>query len=156
MKLGELRRRIDGAHERRPDQDRIGSGELCRGALRARRDTALGHDHPGARRPCDELELRPPVDLEGGEIARVHPDGIGAERDGAAELLGVVRLHEGIQAELVRGVHERRRLRVVEVSKEEQDGVCTRGAQLDQLVGAREEALSEKRDRRNRARRGEV
>ena len=55
--LGELGRRFGGAHERRPDENRIGSRQLGSCALRPRCDRALRDDRAVARCAGDELEL---------------------------------------------------------------------------------------------------
>ena len=55
---------IGGAHQRRADEDRVGAGELGRGALRARLDAALGDHDAVGRDAGDELELRLAVDRE--------------------------------------------------------------------------------------------
>ena len=57
-----------------------------------------------ARRVGDQGELGAAVDLEGAEVACVDADDPGAERDRTRELLGVVRLDEEVEAELVRAV----------------------------------------------------
>ena len=49
--LGELRRRVGGAHQRRADEDRVRARELGRRALRPRLDAGLGdHDPVGGDR----------------------------------------------------------------------------------------------------------
>ncbi len=62
------------------------------GAVGARSDAALGDDHPVGGSGLDELELRPPVDREGVEVAGVDPDRVGSELDCAPKLSDVVRL----------------------------------------------------------------
>ena len=56
--LAELRRRIRRAHERRPDEHGVRSGELCSRSLSARLDPALGHDDAITRSLRHEVELR--------------------------------------------------------------------------------------------------
>ena len=80
--LGQLRRRVGRAHQRRADEDRVGAGELGGGALGARLDRRLSAITTRSRgAPRDELELRVAVDRERREVARVDPDHRRAERD---------------------------------------------------------------------------
>src|SRR5205814_6344078 len=93
---------------------------------------------------------------EGGEVAGVDADGVGAERDRPRELLRVVGLDERVEAELAGPPLELRRPRVVEVAEQEEDGVGSRlRERADVLLGA-EEALAEQRQARRRARRPEI
>ena len=61
-----------------------------------------------------------PVDRERGEVAGVDADHGCAERDRAVELVGVVRLDERVEPELVGVAHQRARLAVVEVAQEQE------------------------------------
>jgi hypothetical protein len=118
--LAQLRGRICGAHQRRAHQDRVGTGELRRSALGARLDAALRDHDAVARRACDELQLRAPVDPERREIAGVDPDRVGAQSHRALELLCVVRLDERVETELRSDGHESRRRAVVQVAQQQQ------------------------------------
>jgi hypothetical protein len=95
----------------------VRAGELGLGPLRPVRDGALGDDYPAARRSCDELELGLPVDGERRQVPRVHADDLGVEGDRALELLGVMRLHERVEAELARDPQELCGRRVVQVAE---------------------------------------
>src|SRR6266516_12991 len=117
--LLQLRGWIGRAHERRADQDRVGTGELRGCALRARMDTALGYGHDRmSAQPRDELELPGPVDLEGREVASVDTDHVSVQLDRPFELVGVVRLDERLEAELARVREERRRALVVHIAQQ--------------------------------------
>ena len=126
QEVGELRAGIGRAHERRADEDRVGAGELRGRGLRAVRDAALGDDRPVARGARNEVELHGTVDLERAQVARVHADHLGVERNRACELVGVVRLDEQVEPEGVRLVHEQAGAPVVDVAQEEQRRVGTR------------------------------
>ncbi len=106
-------------------------------------DSALGHDDAVARSSCDELELPAPVDLEGAEVAGVQPDDRRAERGRARQLLGVVRLHERVEAELAGDREELASLSVVEVAEEKEHGVCAARLRRLEVVPRREESLGE-------------
>ena len=131
----------------RADEHGIGAGELGLERRGARVDGALGDDHAVARRVGDERELRSPVDGEGLEVAGVDPDRVGAERAGAGELVGIVRLDERVHPELARVGLQPPRLVVVEVAEQQEDGVGAGSPELRQLVLRREEALGEQRQR---------
>ncbi len=113
--------------------------------MRARLDSRLGDDHPVARRPRDELELRAPVDREVGEVARIDPDHLGAECDRPLELGRVVRLDERVETELFRVRLQRGRTLVVEVAQEQEHRVRAGELRLEQLQLLGEEALREQR-----------
>ncbi|MDQ3995118.1 MAG: indole-3-glycerol-phosphate synthase, partial [Actinomycetota bacterium] len=117
-KLAELRARVAGAHEGRADEDGVGARDLGGGALRTALDPALGDDHAVARRPRDELELLASVDPEGREVAGVHADDVRIEAARPLELLGVMRLDEGVEPEDPRVVQERRGPSIVEVAEQ--------------------------------------
>ena len=109
------------------------------------RDAALGDDRAVPRCAGHELQLRVPVDRERREIAGVDSDRVGSEHDRARELVGVVGLDEDVHAEIPRtGLQAAPRL-VVEVAKQQEDGVRAGCAKLDELVLGREEALREQR-----------
>ena len=103
--LAQLRGRVGGPHQRRSDEHGVGAGELRLRAVRARVDRALRDHDAVARRAGDELELRAAVDRERGQVAGVDADRIGAERDGARELVRVVRLDERVETERARVLH---------------------------------------------------
>ena len=117
--LAELRTRVGGPHQGGADEDRVRPGQLGRGCLGARLDAALRDDDPVPRSASDEVELGAAVDLERGEVARVDPDRVGAEGDGAVELLGGVGLDEGVETEVAGGCHESRGGTIVEVAEQE-------------------------------------
>ncbi len=143
--LAELRSGIRRAHERGPDEHGVSTGELGRRRLSAGLDPALGDHHAFPRSLGDEIELRGPVDVERREIAGVDPDRVRAEGDGSFELVGVVGLDEGVEAETGGDGHETRRLIVVEVSQEQQNRVRAASFELRQLVRLAEEPLREER-----------
>jgi len=103
-----------------------------------------------------DLQLRPPVDHEGIEVARVDPDRVGSELDGAPELVSVMRFHEGVQPESLRGSHQQARLVVVQVAQQEQHGIGAGLAQRRQVSRFAEEALREQRQPRRLSRRPQV
>jgi hypothetical protein len=140
------------AHERRADEDRVCTGELGRGALRAGLDARLGdHDAVGGDR-AEEGELRPPVDRERREVARVDADDRRPERDRPGDLRGVVRLDERVEPEAGRLLEQRPHQVVVEVAGagERRVGACL--LRRAQVVGRGEEALGEERRLRRGAR----
>ena len=145
QELAQLLARVGCLHQRRADEDRVRPGELRGGALRARVDTALGDRDPVGGDPRDKVELRAAVDREGGEVAGVDADDRRSERDRALELVGVVRLDERVQTELVGSAHERGHAAVVEVSQEEQHSVRARFPGRVQMLIGREETLREQR-----------
>ena len=149
---GELRRRVGRAHQRRAHQNRIGARKLRRSALRARGDARLGDHDAVARNRRDELELGCPIDRERGKVTRVDADDRRLERDCALELRPVVGLHQRVEAEPRCLIHERRRGGVVEVAKQQEDGVRSGALRRAQVVRRGEEALCEKRRVRRRAR----
>ena len=128
-----------------PTRIGVGARELRLDAVHPRGDPALGDDRAVPRRAGDELELRVPVDRERREIAGVHADRVGAEHDRAGELVGVVRLDERIHAEIASTGLQTARGLVVEVAKQQEDGVRAGCAELDELVLRREEPLGEQR-----------
>ena len=154
--LGQLRRRVARPHQRGADQHRLSARELGLGAVGSGRDAALGDDHPVVRRGLDELQLRPPVDREGIEVARVDPDRVGSELDGAPELVGVVRLHEGVEPESSAA----RISRLASSSSRSRRSSSTASAPASRraarLPGLAEEALREQRQRRRLPRRPQV
>ena len=140
-------------HQRRADENRVGACELCGSALRAGVHAALGHDHAVvAAHARDQLELRCAVDLERRQVACVDADHFGAECDRALELVAVMRLDEGLEAELARVRQQRRGAKVVDVAQQEQHCVGARDLRLQQVELLGEEALGEERRRRRRAR----
>ena len=154
--LAQLGAGLGRAHQRRADEDGVRARELGRGRLRARVDGALGDDDAVPRRLRHQLELRGAVDPEGAEVAGIDADHGGAETGGALELVLVVGLDERVEAELVRGAHELRGRRVVEVAEDEERRVGARLPQLAQVLLGREEALGEQRQADGRARRTQV
>ena len=146
QELKELRARVGRPHERRPDQDGIRPSELGSGALGARGDAALGHDHAVPWRAGDQLELTCSVDLERREVAGVHAEDLGVERDRTLELLCVVRLDQDVEAQIVGRGEEESRLTVVQVTQEQERRVGARFLGLDQVVTVPEEPLGEKWD----------
>ncbi len=148
--------RIGGAHQRRADEDRVGARELGRGALGACRDGGLGDDDPVARRAREQGELCSSVDREGREVARVDADHGSPERDRAVELGRVVRLDERVEPEGLRVLQQPRTRLVVEIAKDEERRVGAGLARRPQMVGRREEALGEQRQRRFRPGRAQV
>ena len=67
--------RVGGPHQRGADEDRVGAGELGRGALRARVDGALGDRRPGRAAPratSSSCAARSIAKVD--EVARVDPD----------------------------------------------------------------------------------
>ena len=156
--LLQLRRRIGGPHQRRADENGVGARQLGLGAVGAGGDRALGDDDPVARGGLDELELGLPVDDKGGEIARVDPDHGSVELDRAPQLLGVVRLDERVEPELVCRRHQLACLPVVEVAQQQQHRVARRAAAAPRARRARRRIpwraaasywpISRRRDRR--------
>jgi hypothetical protein len=131
-------------HQRRPDEDRVRSGELGGGALRTRVHAALGDDDRLVlAQPRDEIELRAAVDLERREVACVHSDHLGAERDGTVEVVRVVRLHECLDPELARVREQAGGLLVVDVAQDDEGRVGAGELQLEQVELLGEEALCE-------------
>ena len=155
--LGELRRGIRGAHERRADEDRVRAGQLGGGALRARLDPALG-DHDAIRgRSRRRARAAPARSIEKVARSRALIPITGASRPyGARELVRVVRLDEGVEAEVARGVEQAPRRLVVEVAQDEERGVGSGLARRPQVVLCREEPLREQRQPRGGARCAQV
>ena len=141
--LAQLRGGIARAHQRRADESGIRAGELRRGGLRARVDARLRNDHAVAGRSRDELELRTAIDRKGRQFARIDPDHVRIELDGALELASVVCLDEHVEAELGRVSHQRPDAVVVEIPEQQQCGIRADDLQLQQLQLLREEALRE-------------
>ena len=139
-----------------PTRIAFAPGELGRCSLRARVDPALRDDDSVARDPRHELELRAPVDREAAEVARVHSDDLGLERDRALELLGVVGFDERVQPEPSSLGEQRPCARVVHVAEQDQRGVGAGCLQLGEVGLLREEALAEQRELRRCARGAEV
>ena len=119
-------------------------------------DAALGDDDPIPRRARHELELRAPVDPEGGEVARVDPDRVGAEAHGPLQFVRIVGLDERVEPELPRPLLEPRRVCVVEVAEQEQDAVGAGFRERGEVVLGAEEALAEEWQTRRRPRRTQV
>ena len=111
---------------------------------------------PIPRRAGDKLQLRPPVDGERREVAGIDADRVRPERDGAGELLGVVRLHERVHPQVLRASLQTAYRRVVEIAKQQQDGICARRAERDQVVLRREEPLGEQGHAGSHTRRSQV
>ena len=129
------------------DQHGIRARELCLQRGGACVDRALGDDDAIPRRVGDERELRASVDSEGLEVACVDPDRVGAERDSALELAGIVRLDERVHPELPGVGLQPARLVVAEVAEKQEDGIGSGLPELRQLVLGGEEALGEQRQR---------
>ena len=100
----------------------------------------------------NELELCAAVDLERRQVARVDADHLGAERDRAVQLVGVVRLDERLEPELARVREQGGRALVVDVAQDHERGVRARDLELQQLELLGEEALGEQRRSRRRPR----
>jgi hypothetical protein len=154
--LLQLRRRVGGPHQRRADQHRVRAGQLRLAAVGAGGDRALRDDDPAARRGLDELELRTPVDGEGGEVARVDPDYGRVELDRPLQLLGVVRLDERVELELAGGRHQLLHPRVVEIAQQQQHRIGAEVSQLLQLGALGEKPLCEQGHAAGRARGSEI
>jgi hypothetical protein len=142
----ERRSRIGRAHERRAGEEGVRTGELGRRRVSTVLYAALRDHDPVALRVGDEVELGTAVDLERGEVARVQADHLGAERFRPTELLLVVGLYEGLQAELLGGCHELRHRRVVQFTEQKQCGVGPIRAGLVEGRSIKEEPLREERE----------
>ena len=123
QQLAQLGGRVRRPHQRRPDEDRVRTGELGCGALRTRLDPRLRDHDPVVGHRRDELELRVTVDRERRQVARVDADHWRFERDRPRELCGVVGLDERVQAQ-ARGVgQEACSTFVVQVSEDQQRSI---------------------------------
>jgi len=89
---------------------------------------ALGDDQAVARSLGDKLKLGVAIDLECREVAGVDPDHRRIELHRALQLVGVVRLDEGVDVELPRVREEPRHCCVVEGAENQQDRVGARVA----------------------------
>ena len=97
--LGELRRRVGGAHERRADEDRIRSRELRGRPVGPGCDAGLRDDNAVAGGAGDQLELPATIDGEGREVTGIHADNGCVQHDRPAELLRVVSLDKRVETE---------------------------------------------------------
>jgi hypothetical protein len=78
QEVGELGGRVRGSHQRGSDEDGVGACKLGCGGVGAVLDATLRDDHSIAWGARDKVQLGAPVDLEGGEVARVQADDFGA------------------------------------------------------------------------------
>ena len=102
MSSRELRTRVGGAHQRRADEHGIRAGELGGGRLRARldrRSRRSRRDRAARVRRARAARARSIANVA--EVARVDADHRRVERDGARELVRVVRLDERVEPERV-------------------------------------------------------
>ena len=145
QQLAQLGGRVRRPHQRRPDEDRVRTGELGCGALRTRLDPRLRDHDPVVGHCRDELELRVTVDRERRQVARVDADHWRFERDRPRELCGVVGLDERVQAE-ARGVgQEACSPFVVQVSEDQQRSIRAGLLGGAEVLDRREEALRQQR-----------
>src|SRR3989304_7719183 len=90
------------------------------------------------------------------DIISVDPDHRGVESNGSPELLGIVRLHERVETEHVRSLHQTMRLCVVEVPQKQEHSIGTALACRPQMLHGGEEAFRQERYRSRPPRRAQV
>jgi hypothetical protein len=104
----------------------------------------------------DQFQLCVSVDLERREVTCIDADHFCAEANRALQLCGIVRLDEGLEAELVRVGHQGCRTLIVNVAQQDEGSVGTCDLRLQQVELVGEETFGEERRRRRCARGFEI
>ncbi len=151
QELTESGARIRCAHQRLADEHGVRPCQLGRRCLRGSADAALGNQHAVAWHQAEQLQLAETVDLEGRQVSCVDADHGRGKCRRSANLLGVVRLDQGVETQCL-GLREQRRTGcVVEVAQEQEGRVRACLLRLPEVLGCREEAFCKQRQSHRRA-----
>ena len=131
------------AHQGFADEEGVIAGCTELGDVVCGADAAFG-DHDGAgRQTGGKLDERVGADGEGAQVAAVDADEVEAEIDGAVDLFAVVGFAEDVEADERRLRRGDREGGVSVGGDDQEDGVGSGGAGLEDLKGVEDEVLAE-------------
>src|SRR4051794_14765760 len=129
----ERRQEVGVAHESRADEQRVGTGIAHGAGVVGCLDARLRDPQEALRKPPQQLDLAPPVDLERRQVPRVDADDRRAEVERALQLRAAVHLDDGFHLEILGGLDEVGREVVLDESEQNEDRVGAVHARLGDL-----------------------